>query len=57
MQDKITRAEVINFEPGCVGVYLDWESGRISAYAVATLAEAYDELKRLGVKLYQAQAA
>jgi hypothetical protein len=40
-----------------VGIYLDWASGRISAYAVATLAEAYEELKRLGVSLYQTKAA
>jgi hypothetical protein len=57
MTDTVVKAEVINFEPGCVGIYLDWASGRISAYAVATLAEAYEELKRLGVTLDQTKAA
>jgi hypothetical protein len=51
-RDEVIKAEVINFEPGCVGIYLDWKSGRISAYSVSSMTEADEELKRLGVSLH-----
>jgi hypothetical protein len=49
MTDRIVKAEIIAFEPDCVGVYLDWQSGRKSAYAVASVTEGLGEFKRLGV--------
>ena len=51
MADHFIKAEVFNFEPGCVGIYLDWESGRISARSVNSMEEAKAELRRLGVRV------
>ena len=49
MSDRVVQAEILPFEPGCVGIELHWESGRLSAYTVVDIAEAEEELKRLEV--------
>jgi hypothetical protein len=49
MSDRVLQAEIVPLEPGCVGLELRWESGRLSAYTVADVAEAETELRRLEV--------
>ena len=47
--DRVVQAEILPWEPGCVGISLEWESGRISAYFVHDIDEAQREMERLNV--------
>lgn len=47
--DRVILAEIIPWEPDCVGIALQWQSGRESAYFVSGFDEAMTEMVRLKV--------